>query len=475
MASAPPPQTGGETQSRQVSAQDRQRAVQCFQRAGDAAKKGNYDYAAELFLQCCQYDPGNVGFRQALRAAQRKRYNDNKKGGKLAGARTMTPRMQIKTARARKDYHKQIDHCEEVLAINPWDVSALVDEAEACDKLGYTPVAVWLLETAQELDADNVNVLRPLALACEKHGEFEKAIDCWEKIRKRNPADDEADRRMKGLAASQAISAGGYGTETSVAGVAARAKAAAGEQTGSAAERQQERVKVLEEKFESDPSDVEAVLELVGIYRREGKLNEASEVLQTALQASGGEERVRTELSDVQLAILRNNLAIAERRYREKPDDPQTKQTYYQLAKALNDAELDEYRKRVERYPNDSGLKYELGVRFYKAGVYDQAIVQFQKARHDARRKAESLVMMGRAFEQLGNIKLAERSYEEALGELPAHDEEKMKEVRYRLGRLAEAQKQIEKAEQHYQEIAAIDFGYRDVAQRLSQLQAKNG
>ena len=92
---------------------------------------------------------------------------------------------------------------------------------------------------------------------------------------------------------------------------------------------------LLQEKFEADPSDVEVALELAAIYRRDGKLSEASEMLQTTLQASGGDERIRTELAEVQLSILKNNVLIAERRYRDKPEDPQAKQTYQQLAKAL--------------------------------------------------------------------------------------------------------------------------------------------
>ena len=65
---------------------------------------------------------------------------------------------------------------------------------------------------------------------------------------------------------------------------------------------------------------------------------------------------------------------------------------------------------------------------------------------------------------------MAKRYYEEALGSLNAGDSDNLKELRYVLGRVAEEMGDKDSAVQHYEELAAMDYGFRDIAQRLDAL-----
>ena len=77
---------------------------------------------------------------------------------------------------------------------------------------------------------------------------------------------------------------------------------------------------------------------------------------------------------------------------------------------------------------------------------------------------------MGLSFEANDAPKLAERNYKEALKLLEPEDKENFLALHYRLGRVAEALGNREAAEEHYNEVAAIDYTYLDVAERLRRL-----
>jgi len=74
------------------------------------------------------------------------------------------------------------------------------------------------------------------------------------------------------------------------------------------------------------------------------------------------------------------------------------------------------------------------------------------------------------SFEANQALKLADRNYREALKMLEPEDKEHFNALHYRLGRVCEETGDKAAAIQHYEEVAAIDYGFGDVAQRLDAL-----
>jgi len=105
-----------------------------------------------------------------------------------------------------------------------------------------------------------------------------------------------------------------------------------------------------------------------------------------------------------------------------------------------------------------------------KAGRHDEAISEFQQAGVDPDLKIQSLYNAGLSFEANRAYKLAERSYLEALRSIDADDKTNFNAIHYRLGRVAEAVENYQAAEEHYNEVAANDYSYLDVAKRLRNL-----
>src|SRR2546421_3500284 len=106
------------------SPEHRRIAAGQFERANQVIATGNYDYGIQLLLTCCRLDPANLIYRQTLRQTEKRKYKNNLRGSRLAFLSTSTSRTRLKAAKAAHDYLKVLEHGEEVLARNPWDVGA---------------------------------------------------------------------------------------------------------------------------------------------------------------------------------------------------------------------------------------------------------------------------------------------------------------------------------------------------------------
>ncbi len=142
------------------------------------------------------------------------------------------------------------------------------------------------------------------------------------------------------------------------------------------------------------------------------------------------------------------------------------------MAAQANQAELEVYAARASRNPGNSLLQYELGLRCKRAGKFKEAIQAFQAARDDTRHKALVQLHLGESFQYIKQFKLAQGSYEASVQAADDSDSETKKLALYRAGVLAAELNDRERAEKHLTQLAAIDFGYRDVADRLDKLAA---
>jgi len=437
----------------------------------EAARKGHFDYAIQLLREACRASPESLMFRRALRAAQRQRLG-NRPPGRLAAVGTLAAKAKLRTQLARGNLAKALEACEDVLTANPWDVAALTQEASILDQLGHLDAAIWNAEIAAQTDPNDWAANRLLATLYEKRGEYSRAIACWERVRRIRPEDKEAAARIKDLAAAETIQRGGYDDAEHIEDVLVETPEAQAKSSAGAA-RGQDRLEALRERVESDPTDLQAHLELSHLLRARRRWDEAAKLMQRALHASGGHPDAQTELAEIELDRLRFDLEMARVALQRQPNDPTLQRRAAEAEQRLNEYELREYRRRVERYPRDAKLRCELAIRLARAKLYDEAITQLQQVRSDPRQRFAALMWLGHCFFAKRIFRLAERHYRDALELLTTSgqaSDEHLKELHYLLGRTYEELADREQAQRHYEEAAAIDYGYRDVATRLQQL-----
>ena len=81
--------------------------------------------------------------------------------------------------------------------------------------------------------------------------------------------------------------------------------------------------------------------------------------------------------------------------------------------------EVEVYKNRVQRYPNNLVFKFELGYRYMLTKQYADAIRELQVAKNDPRRKGACMLVLGQCFEHIKQYRLAMNHYESAIQEIP--------------------------------------------------------
>ncbi|HEU5116433.1 MAG TPA: tetratricopeptide repeat protein, partial [Isosphaeraceae bacterium] len=182
------------------------------------------------------------------------------------------------------------------------------------------------------------------------------------------------------------------------------------------------------------------------------------------------DELLRSSHAEVQLARLNRAIAHWAKKVEADPDDLDSKEKLDALRQKADAYQLNEMQHKVKVQPADMGLRLELGKALTRAGRHDEAIAEFQQARANPALRTQALYLAGLAFESKGLAKLAERNYQEALKLAEEEDQGLLLTLHYRLGRVAEVQGDRAAAEEHYNEVAANDYTYLDVAERLRAL-----
>ncbi len=473
------------------TAEQRRAATGQFERANQVVASGNYDYAIRLLLSCCKLDPANLVYRQTLRRTEKAKYHNNMRGHWLAWLITWPGKARVHASLRGADYLKVLELGEEVLVRNPWDIGTQMAMAEAGDNLGLLDLAVWILEQARQKGPRFTPLNRALARLYEKRGNFTQAMALWQMIRKEQPGDGEADRKLKDLAASETISRGQYsevvnedkgvGRPPGEGPVVARQKQTAPEERLSPTEERLKReINPIKARLESDPTSASLYLQLARAYRKADQLQESRKALTDGLAATGNDFELTVELLDLEIEPHRKNLALAEEKLKNQPDDPELRKLRAKLRKEINTRELDLYRQKADRSPTDMSCRVELAIRLLNGGQVEEAIRELQQARNDPKVRWQAQVQLGHCFKARNNWKLAQRNFEEALQHLPASEKLTRKELLFMIAQGAAENGDLQKAVDVGNELANVDFGFRDIGrllddwqQRLAQEQVK--
>lgn len=470
------------------SADHRRVAAERFDRANQVIATGDYDYGIQLLTTCCSLDPANMLYRQTLRRTQKAKFNNNLRGSRLAMVTTARTRARLKSARRSREYQKVLEYGEEILTKNPWDLSAQMDMAEAADALGLLDIAIFFLDQARQKYPKNPTLNRALARLFEKRGNFSHAIALWQLVKEASPGDLEASHKAKDLAASETIQRGQY--EESLSGEKPALKSGPIKRPDVApVDRATVETSALLTRIEANPTEASLYIQLSATYRKFNQLDRARAALEQGLGPTGNNYQIMLELMEMDLEPFRRNLLIAEEKIREKAEAPEPEEDDIEetdgptledlrkirlrLMKEINSREIELYRVKADRYPHDLSYRLELGYRLMRADQIEQAIVELQQARKDAKLVGRAALYLGFCFKRRNNWRLAQRNFEEALAQLPETDEANRKELLFQLAQgLAEAG-ELARAIDLGHDLANLDFGFRDIGRLLDEWQER--
>lgn len=450
-------------------------AGDCYRRGNDAMQKQNWDLAVEMFSNCVKFVPGNLLYRQFLRNSTKKKYGENGKGaGTFGKTKLMGIRSRIKKARTAENWEEASKAIEEGLYLNPWDTQLNVELAEVSLKLDRGEIAKFAYMEAIRSDPKNKAHYVALATLLRERGEYDDAVKAWEHVAKLDPQDLTAMRKITELQTEKTTHRGGYEDAQKTTDVMANKAASAAGKGGSVAPGESQEAD-LRHAIRKAPEVVEGYLKLAAYLKSVKKFEESRDTLITAVEISKNDPGVREQLEDAELLVMKYALDDAKQQAHKSGDAGAQKQAA-EMSIAFRDRRIEVLTARVERYPSNLSLKYDLALLLMQLQKWSQSIPLLQKASQDPRLKAKAFVSLGKCFVYDKKLPLARGQFERAIPDLNYDIEpETFKECHYLLGRVCEELGDIPAAESHYGEVLVVDYDFKDARARMEKLQGDGG
>lgn len=451
-------------------------AVDCWKRGSQAVESQSWDYAIAMFGTAVKQLPDNLLYRQTLRVTERKKYNDNRKGAKLAGFKITKLKASIKAASMKSNWVEVDKLAEEGLALNPWDAGLNASLGEAASKRGFHEIAEFSFQQSVEMDPKNKDYIKKLADVQEERGKFKEAARTWARILEFDPIDGEARTKSQQLDTQTVINRGGYEDAENTHDVevpnAYDVDRPVKQQipeavTGPGEDKEAD----LRRAVRKNPEEKDAYLKLAQFLQREKRLPEARETLAKALEFSLNDKSLQELIEDLDLEIMKQEIENFQQENANLNENKKLQTKLKQKQRDYLTREIEVFKNRVEEYPKDLHVKFRLAKSYIKGQKFSDAIPLLQQASSDPKMQADVLVNLGKCFFADGKKKLALPQFEKAITLLDEETNTKtLTEVHYLCGRLYEQAKKPEQAEEHYLKVLGYDYDYKDANDRLENL-----
>ena len=448
-----------------------QQAQNFFNKGVAAFERSNLDISIDLLMQCVTLAPGFSRARKVLRAAQIAKFRKEKKSGlaeKMQEVNAVMMRMKIMGLLKANKNDAALLECEKLLTMNPLHPQNVELAVQAADASGHPEAALFTVEAAYENNPDDMILLRRVADYYMTVGEYDKARDAYVKLNAFLPNDQTIFKQLKDAEARVTMAAGweeAAGKKDAYRDLIAnkdqakkldmQAKAV---QSGSDADALIDEAK---SRLEKEPNNLNFYRALARLYTQNRRYEEAVETLEGARKVNAADPELDRALSAAKAQAFEGKIEALK-----AAGDLAGAQN---MEQEMNQFVFDDLASRVQRYPNDLKLRFELGLQYFKYEYFDDAIGQLQLAQRSPKERVESLYYLAKCFAHKGQRDMAIMQLETANEQLPIMDDLK-KKVMYELGTLAEAAGDIEKAFGYYKDVYAADIGFGDIGARMEHI-----
>lgn len=443
-----------------------QKAQNFTNRGRQALETGRYELAVDMLMEAVSAAPDVLETRKLLRAAQIANFRKNGKAGFGAKLGYMMARQKIMGLVKKGQGAEAMAEAEKLLSQNPLDgdnIEAAVKAAEAAGKADHAAISI---EAAYECSNRDPVLLERVATYYTMAKRWDKARDAYQKLSEMKPGNQDVLQKLKNCEAQATMNAGWEQTAGKKGGfqnlIANKDQAAKLDAANKAVVTGDDAELLIAEKLkqiEAEPKNMNARRALARLYIQGKRYYEAIEALQNAIEFAGTMDpeldrmlsQTKTLYYDQQIDALR-----AEGREDEA----------LEMEGEKNQFVFDDLAQRVERYPNDLHLRFELGKQYFTYGYYDDALTHLQLAQKSPKDRLWSLYYLAMCFLNQGQTDMAVMQLETARDAIPMMDDLK-KNVVYQLGLCAEAAGDLEKAYQYYKDVYSTDVGFEDLAERM--------
>ena len=449
-------------------------ATELYNKACEAANRGNFEYAIELFRQVLRLEPEYAGARVLLRGTERRRLAQMGRSlpkrilHRLIGLPALLAALASGFSPKRR-----VEWCEDYLRDNPGDARVLFMLGKACRKAGLKQSAVNVYKDVVALRPGKRGVLRELAALQEELGQMKDALGTYLLLYRLSPDDPDLEQKLRSVEAAEHLQSSGMEKAESYRDwLRDKDKAEAlelGRWTDQSDAHRAQRIEQARSALEQDMANVTKITALAQLYEHEGDLDSAQNVLEEGLKRVPENFEIRELLGDIGLQKKEEGLHGLSRKLKADPQNETLRRQAEQLEAERKALARQEYQWRAEQHPTDHALKLKLGKALYELGELDAAIAALQFAARDKNLEGQTAKMLGLCFGAKGMHDLATEQYNRAVALHPEMDDAGL-DVRYLLAQVLEGSGSLDEALKIYKNIYSHDITFRDVAQKVESL-----
>lgn len=451
-----------------------------YKSAMSAIEKKNYDYAILLLKGIVQKEPGFIVAREQLRKIERIKTGNTGVVKKLvASLLTSASVTSGKSLLARKKTLEAMKKAEDALAVSLASLPALNLLAQTAEAMGAQFIAIEALEIAREYFPKNLSVLDWLARAYAADGQGINALKVRQQISDLKPNDPEVQQALRAAAALATMEHGRWeDQETDYRGKLKSEEEAVKLEQQERIVRNvddiQDMIKTYEKQRAEGDESIDLLRKLAELYQKAGSHDKALEYFNLVVQKMGVVDPY------LDLAIEKSNVAKYDQAIEEWRQYAESDQQKKKEAESnIRDIEQQKYNYRLEKavervnnYPNDLQLRFDLALIYWEGNDVESALQQFQLSQKNPQRRLSSLVYMGRCFRAKGQYDIAIEELKKAIDGMVAMDKQKM-EAFYNLGLTYEDTGEKEKAMDCFKKIYQVNVKFRDVTERMEKFYKK--
>jgi tetratricopeptide (TPR) repeat protein len=441
-----------------------------FTKGNEALLRDNADYAISLFEAALKREPAFYECRKALRAAQQTK--SGSKGGffkKAWSSASSSPLIAKAQLALRNDPGEAMAIAESVLNGDANNSAAHRIIVEASEALHLPQTAVMSLEILMRNSPRDKNVAIQFANAVADTGNTRAAERILMEFAKQMPHDPEVSQAVKNLSARHTMGSSGY--EKISQGEGSYRDILRNEEEARSLE-QENRVQKSEDatarlisdyeaRLKKEPNNLKLVRQLAELYTQKNQFDRARELYQRIKNSEmGNDPSLDRAISETTSREIEHQIASLD------PTSPDHTERSAQLSADKLAFQLADCQQRVEKFPTDLVLRFELGQLLFHAGRFSEAIKEFQRSMENPNKRIASMSYLAQCFAKRKMFDLAAEKLQDAIKEKLIFDEEK-KDLIYQLGTVLESQDKKAEAIEQFKQIYKVDASYRDVETKI--------
>jgi tetratricopeptide (TPR) repeat protein len=442
-----------------------------FTKGSEAMQRENTDYAIALFSQALENEPTFYDGRKALRTAQFKKAGVASGGffKKMMSGAGSSPLVAKAQMTLRNNPAGAMAVAEQILNTDPNNSSAHRIIVEAATTLELPRTAVLSYESLVKNSPKDKKLIVDYAHAVSDIGEGSRAENLLIDLLRDSPNDGDLKQALKNLSARKTLVEGGYAALEDGTGsyrdiLKNKTEAASLEQQNRVVKTEDTTERLIgeyETRLQTEPENLKLVRSLGELYAQKKQFDRALE-LYARIKNSGMGNDPSLDTAIATIMGRRFDQQIAEL----NPFEADHADRVAKLQAEKLNFQLAECQKRVEKFPTDLAIRYEMGVLNFQAGKINEALADFQKAQNNPHKKIAAMSYLAQCFAQKKMFDSAVRTLQNVIKEKLVFDEEK-KDLIYNLGCVLETMGKKAEAHEQFLLIYETDAAYKDVSAKV--------